>query len=398
MFELPAALLSWFFGLTGSYTIAIALMAVIVMAITTPLTLKSTKGMLEMQKIAPEMRRLQNEHRNDRQKLNEEMMKLYQEHKVNPMSSCLPIFAQMPVFIVMFRVLRGLTYTPRGDANPIADATLRALGQTEPDPGFVPRYQSIDSAIFDDLYDKFDIPELGLDFSLTPFDAITNNPLTGLVYAGLVVLLGALYFAQQRMVAARATMSPTMSPTQQKVMQYLPVVFAVFQIFFLTALVIYYIFQTLLRILQQYYVTRKFYGGDESLGRQAQRASEAARDEAKKNGESGGMFGQIKRDLAGGRDNASDDKSAPPKARPGAQSKRVTPPKNRPTSTKSTKPTKPTKSTGSSTGGDGAGSGGGKGRPTPTRQQAQASRAKPSKSKASKPTKSTRPPSGKNKR
>ena len=130
MFEIPAAMLSWFYGATNSYLVAIALMSVIVMAITTPLTLKSTKGMLEMQKLSPEMRRLQNEHRNDKTKLNEEMMKLYQEHKVNPMSSCLPIFAQMPVFIVMFRILRGWTYQPNdhGDVDPIATATLNATG------------------------------------------------------------------------------------------------------------------------------------------------------------------------------------------------------------------------------------------------------------------------------
>ena len=65
------------------------------------------------------------------------------------------------------------------------------------------------------------------------------------------MLLGVLYFFQQRMVAARAAVSPTMSPGQQKLMQYLPVVFAVFQIFFLLGLVIYYIVQTVLRILQQ---------------------------------------------------------------------------------------------------------------------------------------------------
>ena len=117
MFEIPAELLSWFYGLTSSYIVAIALIAIVVMAITTPLTLKSTKGMLEMQRVAPEMRKLQNEYRNDKQKLNEEMMKLYSEHKVNPMSSCLPIAAQMPIFLIMFRVLRGLVYRPRGAAN-----------------------------------------------------------------------------------------------------------------------------------------------------------------------------------------------------------------------------------------------------------------------------------------
>ena len=59
----------------------------------------------------------------------------------------------------------------------------------------------------------------------------------------------------------------TMSPAQQKLMQYLPVVFAVFQIFFLTGLVIYYMAQAILRIAQQGYITRRFYGHDESLGR-----------------------------------------------------------------------------------------------------------------------------------
>ena len=107
VFEWPAAVLAWLYQLTSNYAVAIGLIAVIVMLLVTPLILKSTKGMLEMQRLAPEMRRLQNEHKGDRQKLNEEMMKLYQEHKVNPMASCLPLVAQMPVFIIMFRILHG---------------------------------------------------------------------------------------------------------------------------------------------------------------------------------------------------------------------------------------------------------------------------------------------------
>ena len=114
VFEVPAWVLDWFYSFTHSYAAAIALIAVLVMILVTPLNLKSTKGMLEMQRLAPEMRKLQAEHRGDRQKLNEEMMKLYQEHKVNPMASCLPLVAQMPVFIIMFRILHGLTYEPGG--------------------------------------------------------------------------------------------------------------------------------------------------------------------------------------------------------------------------------------------------------------------------------------------
>ena len=114
VFEVPAWVLAWFYSFTHNYAVAIALIAVLVMILVTPLNLKSTKGMLEMQRLAPEMRKLQAEHRGDRQKLNEEMMKLYQEHKVNPMASCLPLVAQMPVFIIMFRILHGLTYEPTG--------------------------------------------------------------------------------------------------------------------------------------------------------------------------------------------------------------------------------------------------------------------------------------------
>jgi len=87
LFEPPAALLAWFYSFTHNYIIAISMIALVVMIITAPLVLKSTKGMLEMQKLQPEMRKLQQEHRGDRQKLNEEMMKLYQQHKVNPLAS-----------------------------------------------------------------------------------------------------------------------------------------------------------------------------------------------------------------------------------------------------------------------------------------------------------------------
>lgn len=357
MFEIPAAILSWFYGLTNSYIVAIALIAALVMAITTPLTLKSTKGMLEMQKLAPEMRKLQNEYRSDRQKLNEEMMKLYQEHKVNPLSSCLPLLAQAPVFYIMFRILRGLIYTPRGAAGPVAERVWLAFDNPSEaaDPGFIPRYLSTDSDLYLSLFGERDMISLGLDLSRSALEAVADGFGGGIIYVLLVVLLGGLYFVQQRMVAARASVSPTMSPAQQKIMQYLPVVFAVFQVFFLAALVVYYIFQTLMRIAQQAYITRRFYGHDESLGRQAQRAGEEAREHAKKNGEGGGLFAQAKRDLAaarGGDDengtagsNGSGSKNTPAK-RP-TSSKRVTPPKNKPTP-----------------------SAGSKGRPTPTRKQA----------------------------
>ena len=346
VFEVPAWVLAWFYSFTSSYAAAIALIAVLVMVLITPLNLKSTKGMLEMQRLAPEMRKLQAEHRGDRQKLNEEMMKLYQEHKVNPMASCLPLVAQMPVFIIMFRILHGLTYEPGGPNKLVAEAVLRAGGaENTTRVGFLPRYLAVDSPLYESLVRRTEMKSLGLDLALSPAEALGDNFGKGLVYALLVVVLGGLYFFQQRMVAARAAVSPTMSPGQQKLMQYLPVVFAIFQIFFLLGLVIYYIVQSVLRILQQVYITKRFYGHDEALGRQAQRAGERAREIAKQDGGGGGMLAQARRDLSeskaqrpagkqsgakqsGGK--AQEDVAAP--ARPGG-TRRTTAPKSRPTPT-----------------------------------------------------------------
>jgi YidC/Oxa1 family membrane protein insertase len=140
-----------------------------------------------------------------------------------------------------------------------------------------------------------------------------------------------LYYVQQKMVAARAQVAPNMSETQAKLMQYLPVVFAVFLVFYLTGLVIYYMAQAIFRIGLQYYITHRFYKGEHSLGRQAQAAGERAREIAKKDGGGGGLFAQAKRQLG-------EAKQAPAKAagtKPPTVSKRVTPPKNRPTTSKS---------------------------------------------------------------
>ncbi len=304
-FQAAAWLIDTFYAWVSDYSIAIALVAVAIMLLITPLTLKSTKGMLEMQRLQPEMRRLQQQHKGDRQRLNEEMMKLYQEHKVNPLASCLPLLAQMPVFIIMFQVLRGLTRI--GDNGT-----------------FDPKYIDTDSALFKSLDGAKEMLSFGLDLALTPADAMGADVVKGIPYALLIVVLAGLFWVQQRMVANRAS-SPTMSAGQAKVMQYLPVVFAVFQVFLPTGLVVYYLTQAIVRIVQQWYITRRFYG-EGGLGKQAQEASAKARE------------------VAAEEEKSSKQKSEPEQARSPIQSKRVTPSKNRPTpSGRTARPVPPSK-------------------------------------------------------
>ncbi|MCX6519866.1 MAG: YidC/Oxa1 family membrane protein insertase [Actinobacteria bacterium] len=356
LFEGPAWLLAKFYDFTHNYILAISLIALVVMLITAPLQLKATKGMLEMQRLQPELRKLQQEHRGDRQKLNEEMMKLYQQHKVNPLASCFPLLLQFPVFIIMFRVLHGLTYevvcgtpnlSPGAAELCIRDGVQLADGTKV----FYPKFIDASTELYQSLAGKSEMVAWGLDLAKRPFEVIGESFGKGLIYALLVVALGALYFVQQRMVAARASVSPTMSEMQQKIMQYLPVVFAVFLVFYLTGLVIYYMAQAIFRIGLQYYITKRFYAGEQSLGRQAQAAGERAREMSKADGGGSGLFAQAKRDLASAKDTQGKPAAKGAAAAPGT-SKRVTPPKNKPTASgrvtrppssgKAPKPTPPT--------------------------------------------------------
>jgi len=296
VFQSAAWLVSQFYGLTHNYALAIALVATAIMILITPLTLKSTKGMLEMQRLQPEMRKLQQMYKSDRQKLNEEMMKLYSEHKVNPLASCLPLIAQLPVFFIMFRVLNGLSKFG-------SDGTFN--------PSYIPK----GSELYLALDKSKEMLAFGLDLAKSPAKVMGEDFLRGIPYALLIVLLGATFLVQQRMIASRTT-SASMSPTQAKIMQYLPVAFAVFQVFLPTGLVVYYMTQAVIRIIQQWYITRRFYGHDDSIGRQAQAASDTAREMAKD---------EKKSSKSATKPTGKADKPAP------TQSKRVTPPKNRPT-------------------------------------------------------------------
>ena len=306
IFDPLSKLFAWplmrFYAWTGSYAVSIMLITIGVMLVTTPLTLKSTKGMLEMQRLQPELKKLQNQYRGDRQKLNEEMMKLYQEHKVNPLASCFPLLLQMPVFIGMFHLLRNLTQ------------------HRDPATGFfLPKTVETTSKLYKDLSKSKEMLSWALDLAKSPAQMLKDSTPKGILYITLVVILAILYWVQQRMVANR-TVSPTMSPAQAKLMQYLPVSFAVFQIFFPLALVLYYAWQTILRIVQQHYVTRRFYHGEGSLGHQAAAAGAAARELSK------------------------GDKAAKTEARPkgaGAASRQPAKPAGKPAAGKSGRPSAP---------------------------------------------------------
>lgn len=93
------------YGVVGDYGVAIIGLTILIRIALLPLTIKQTKSMYELQRIQPKIKALQEKYKNDKEKLQEETLKFYQENKVNPFGGCLPLLLQMPIFFALFQML-----------------------------------------------------------------------------------------------------------------------------------------------------------------------------------------------------------------------------------------------------------------------------------------------------
>lgn len=244
-FDLLAGTLAFFYDLWPSYGGSIILFTLAIMAVLTPLSLKSSRSMIAMQRLAPELKRLQQEHKGDREALNREMMALYQENKVSPFSSCLPLLLQTPVFIVLYRVLSGLT--KRGD-----------------DGNFNPSYLDADSALAAALRATSKMSSLGMDLSKGALKQLQNEGiLTALPYLILVSLVAVSAYYQQRQISARNTNAPS-NPQQQMVMKLMPAIFVFMSLSLPAGVVLYFVVSNGVRILQQGWVTRMYFDREDN--------------------------------------------------------------------------------------------------------------------------------------
>jgi YidC/Oxa1 family membrane protein insertase len=201
-FTIVAKPLLWFIRLThvvtGNYGIDIILISILIKIIFLPLTQISMKSMKEMQKVQPEMSRLKEQYKNDKAKLQQETMLLYKRRKINPMSGCLPMLIQIPVFIALYNAL-----------------------QYSIDMRHAPFFFWIkDLAAKDPIY-------------ITP------------------LIMGATMFIQQKM-------TPTAGdPAQAKMFLLMPVMFTFLFLSFPSGLVLYWLINNVLSIAHQYYLNKK---------------------------------------------------------------------------------------------------------------------------------------------
>jgi YidC/Oxa1 family membrane protein insertase len=202
-------LLNFLHGYVGNYGLAIILVTVLIKLLFWPVSQKGMKSMKTMQKLQPKMAKLREKYKDDKQMQQQEMIKLYQTYKVNPVGGCLPMVIQIPVFFALYKVL-------------LQTIELRHA------PFFL---WIADLSAPDRLFVGFDLPFVG------------GIPV-------LTLLMGATMFLQQKMTPA------TGDPTQQKVMMFMPVIFTFMFLNFASGLVLYWFVNNLLSIGQQYLVNR----------------------------------------------------------------------------------------------------------------------------------------------
>src|SRR5690606_7757894 len=139
------------------------------MLLVTPLTLKGTRSMLELQMHQPELRKIQTQYRDDRQKMNEELMKIYQEHRINPVGGCLPLLIQLPVFIILYNVIRGLT-----QRTSLLESVLAGRG-ADLAGTFDPKYIDHSSELYRALHESSEMLSFGIDLARTPLQAMGDG-------------------------------------------------------------------------------------------------------------------------------------------------------------------------------------------------------------------------------
>ncbi len=195
-------LLKWIHSVVGNWGLAIIGITILVKAALFHLNAKAFKSMAKMRKFGPEMARLKELYGDDRQKMSQEMMKLYQKEKINPLGGCLPILVQMPVFIALYWVL-------------MESVELRHA------------------------------PFFGYIQDLSQMDP----------YFILPILMGVTMFIQQML-------NPTPpDPMQAKMMKMLPILFTFFFLWFPAGLVLYWLVNNILSIAQQWVINKQIEAG-----------------------------------------------------------------------------------------------------------------------------------------
>jgi YidC/Oxa1 family membrane protein insertase len=258
--------LGWFlarvYDLIPNYGVAIIILTLFIRLLLLPLAIKQIRSMQAMQRLQPKIKELQRKYKGNRQKLNEEMMKLYQEHGYNPLSGCLPLVLQFPVLIALFAVLsfpKGLTHIPHSDS-------VHQVGTPQ------------DSRLYVDIIQQ-QTKFLGVNLVCSPSQAGRSVPLTEEqkktvpdlrianvdklkcgsgpfvripYYLMLLLMIGTTFYQQRQM--QKASPPGAGQQQQQMLLRIMPIFFGFIGFTFPTGLILYWTTTNAVQIVQQHFM------------------------------------------------------------------------------------------------------------------------------------------------
>ena len=257
LLDFVGSVLALFYSIIPNYPIDVALLTIVIMVALTPLTVKSTKNMAAMQALGPEMKKLQQKYKGaeNRAQMNEEMMKLYKEHNVNPASGCLPMLLQMPAFFVLYSVIRGITNTVIIPAHTVMVDGFKKYypAQIKAIPRYIPNPSKMRTDI---VAAHGQLNSFGMDFAQKLLSH-HSSLFVAIPYLLLVAAAVGLQYLQMARLNARNPQAAQANPQAAMLQKYMPLIFGFIYLNVAAILNVYFIVSSAIRILTQEILFRK---------------------------------------------------------------------------------------------------------------------------------------------
>jgi YidC/Oxa1 family membrane protein insertase len=262
LYRVIGYLLAVFYVPFHSLGLADIMLTLVIMAVQFPLTAKQARSMIQMQRVQPEIKKIQAKYKDDKAKQNEELLKFYQENKINPLAGCLPMVITIPIGIAVFRTFSKGVQHHLPKTGQLGKLYTSICGHTS---GRVRTVKEC-GAYLSKLNSQHHTPKamhfLGMSLNLTAHGAQTGSGIVAaLPYYALIALVALSGWYQVRQTQARQLQSGNTppNPQMQAMTKVFPVFFAVICLGLNAGATIYFVVSNIWRIGQQHLVINKLY-------------------------------------------------------------------------------------------------------------------------------------------
>lgn len=248
------ALIRLIYDIVGqNYGLSIIIFTILTKILLLPITYKQSKAMEEMNKLAPLEKEIREKYKGNKEKMSEELMKVYEQHKVNPMGGCLPLLIQIPIILAMFYIVKQpLTYIVQTPVEQLQEYTQEYLGKEEVTEKEIEAYE-IQIA---NKYELIDMNFLGINFGDVPSSAFSKDGEEKASYFTLIVPVLSLVFSilQTKLAQKNSNMTDEQKEQQKTMNLMMPLLSAYISYIMPLALGIYWLLGNVLQMLTQWIV------------------------------------------------------------------------------------------------------------------------------------------------